>query len=564
MSAQYPRADVNGYISQYDEPVILQTDSCKPGRTCHKLPNSCDVVFNPSMSRSAIEGELRRNNGNSVFCFEAGDYGSLGNTLNLRGGNTSCTSSNPCWLILEDAVTKQNLTPPWKRSRNAVFNDEWSCNDANWVISHLKWKGSGNKGIMFNTESGCDNLTVNAVEVTNWNGTGVSSNFELNSGADNVVIQQLFCHDHPAIYDEEVNCVRMRGAKNARIVNSEMFNVAKGIYCFDECPGLVIENNDIYATPDFYTDCHGNAGDKCSKMKTPISLKQAGTADNIVRILHNRIWGSRRTANEVCCTSTGDGSGVTWSNNGSGKPSAEYALLKDNIFFDSNVGISVTRNGPTRNSAVGNIFYKIMDVQDDGTPGWSHAITLARGKNSEAYLNTFVYVANGIRVSSPGHDVRCNAFIMSGDSVWNPDYASEADYNAFYGTKRFGSENPSHDIDRSDMNRWKRNSDYDANATVYPSEKNGYIYTVVEDNGLSGSAEPNWCKSLGCKTKDGEITWQAVRGPYFFYRKLLSASEKIRIPYANVHSSAPEYEYCPGEGRPNALGSRYGIGVDDT
>jgi len=81
--------------------------------------------------------------------------------------------------------------------------------------------------------------------------------------------------------------------------------------------------------------------------------------------------------------------------------------------------------------------------------------------------------------------------------------------------------------------------------------------------GTSASSYGGYTTTLGGTTTDGTMTVRAIRGPYSFYRKLRTEAELVYIPYAKVHTSASEYNYCTATSMGSALGSRTGIGIND-
>lgn len=83
-----------------------------------------------------------------------------------------------------------------------------------------------------------------------------------------------------------------------------------------------------------------------------------------------------------------------------------------------------------------------------------------------------------------------------------------------------------------------------------------FLYMATNDGTTASS--PNFCTTLGCTFQDGGVTWQAIRGPHTFYRKLKTAPEQVVIPYARVHVSAPEARLSG-----NNVGPRPDIGINN-
>jgi hypothetical protein len=65
---------------------------------------------------------------------------------------------------------------------------------------------------------------------------------------------------------------------------------------------------------------------------------------------------------------------------------------------------------------------------------------------------------------------------------------------------------------------WRSGSNFSAGSKVHPWTPNGHVYQA-ENSGTTGTydsrspsyAEPTWCTTAGCTTKDGGITWKEVK-----------------------------------------------------
>lgn len=583
-AAQYPKPDANGYVSQHDQPVMLSTDTCASGRTCHPLPTSCDVVFTPSTSLSSINNALAGGSGKHVFCFAPGTYSAFSGAVDLAA-NSDCTATSPCWVVSQYNVNKQTLTDPWRVSSSNVvtLKSDWACNGTHWIVSYLTWQGfltSSGKALSLN--SGCSGAVLNSLLETGMRGAGSYSFVNFNNSSSSNTVQRLYCHDNPVATNTENDCVRIYDSSNDSVVDSELANTSKGIFCFGldssataTCAGLTVENTDIYQTTSFTTDCSGNkSGDRCGWMKIPADDKSGGVSGNPYTFVHNRVWHQRRTDRSTCCLSTSDGPSFQMEDDGptrSDLSPATYDLVQDNIFEDNERGYMDVRAGGAHTSIIGNIFYHIHDYTGDGL---SYAITMTSGAmDSEVYLNSVIASSESVDQSKSNNDYRCNAFIATGNDGVFSGSNSEADYNTFYGTPEFVTQSPDHDVNHSSMTKWVADKSYAVGAVVIPDTSLvfgsneatvGFVYEATSVTDKSGTTEPAWCTSLDCTVVDNGVTWRAIRAPMSYERKLLSGPQRATIPYARVSHVAPEVGTCPGRGSTNALGSRKGIGVDDS
>jgi hypothetical protein len=157
-------------------------------------------------------------------------------------------------------------------------------------------------------------------------------------------------------------------------------------------------------------------------------------------------------------------------------------------------------------------------------------------------------------------DFRGNVFISCTelDSV-TPVSSTIMDFNVFYDTPERTFNGTGTNTTKTVTTRANSTS-YSVNNIVYPNVLNNYLYMAsAVTTGISHSSPPTWPTVLGATVVDGGVTWQAIRGPYTFYRKLLTSPEAYTIPYARVHTSAPENGFLV-----STFASRNDIGIDDS
>ena len=229
------------------------------------------------------------------------------------------------------------------------------------------------------------------------------------------------------------------------IVNNEIYNMTdgsgtvrnvnrKGILeksQIGECPGTVIENNDIYITPDLYVQ-KGDEMWACAE--DGLDIKQGTTSDDPkdrFRIINNRMWGFRPT-DRSCGGSGSTGAGIVIHRD------ARNLLIEGNIIFDVAQGVTVfgvNKKYPDERvenvAIINNLFYDIVSACDAPTCG--QAMRLAVGV--DAYYNT---VANArqllfVKENRTENRFQCNTFINIEEAyAWERNGRSWSNLNAWY------------------------------------------------------------------------------------------------------------------------------------
>lgn len=547
-------ADQNRYSSAYE---------CRAGGPHCSVDASalasraCDQIVSPSTPWSSI------NWNNNTICIEAGDHSSKG-TLNIP---SSANGNKDNYKVLRYYHSGDTVERPWNQSLQAKL---WQLRISGdyWLIDRLTFGAvsgtSPSPRVEMAAGSGdVNNVILNRILIE---GGGRGSSYygvsqNCNSGSyDFITVQNsVFRNSGPYATIYESIALDMQCAQHMRSVNNEIYDwvshpIQIGQNNIATLAGIVVENNDLYVTPALYTNGGANA-----IAESPLSIKAKGTRAEPILITHNRIWGARVTDLTQCCNGEAGNAITMYDSN-------EFVVLQNNIITDSQIGVS---NVADYNSYIGNIFYNIKR-HNSGTgslvfDSWRSHDGAA---NYEVYLNTIIgaehYTLGAF--DSPNIDVRCNVMLASGGKYpASPSADSQADYNAFYGTPYWTFNGTNTNIVTSLSDR-TTNTDY-PNGSILRigastscnslSDPQCFLYKVVS-GGRSADGEPTYCTSLGCTMTDGTMTLQAVRGPYTFYRKLLTDAELYVVPYARVHTSAPEAYACPTN-----WAARPGIGISD-
>ena len=563
-------ADVNGYTAQYE---------CKSGGTncnvdvatltAQACQQTITTATTPTGDWSAI------NWSNTVICIQAGDHTGRG-TLTIGASGTSGTRK-----VLRYYRSSDTDDEPWNQSdANKAKIDQLIVRGKDyWIINRLSFPvttsvSTARVDIDSDGADEATNLILNRIHIVGggFGGTlyyGVSISAGTDITLQNSVVGEFYGNGPIA---EAVGVSASTGT-NIRLVNNEIYDyAAHPIQIGDNngptMPGFVIENNDVFQSTAMQT-----TGGTLTRGEDPVSIKAGATSGNPAQIIHNRIWGARVTDLDYCCNGTyGSAIGINqlpvdevfpeggYSSSGSYK----YTLIKNNIVFDSQWGITWYPSGATNTSIIGNIFYKIREYDSSVA---SYAL-IPKSSSSEIYLNTFVYnetysidVDNGELTN----DLRCNAFLSGAAAVVSgtPPASIIADFNAFYDTTLFTFNGTATNINktvstRANSTAYSLNAIIRTTATPPADGTSGDFLYMVTTAGTSAGSPPAYTTTLGGTTTDGTMVVKAIRGPYSFYRKLRTTAELVYIPYATVHSSSPDYQYCP-----NTTGNRTSIGVSD-
>ena len=568
-------ADANGYTAKYE---------CRAGgQYCNvdvvALGNrSCDQTIAASTPWSSI------NWSNNTICLEAGDHTGKG-TLTIPSSANGNAGNYKVLRYSRKPGDNDNDDEPWKQGSNqAKLKAITFSASSYWIVHRITVDGNNGTtiGIMFGT--GANYNIVNRSLVQNINSNLVASSQGAPS-SDHNSIQNSVIRSAVATLSSgagsvgaENQCIEFNVATNFRIVNNEVYDCNKMFSAGDSIEGTtggtVIENNDLYVSPAYYTDCNGNYNGTgpCSVSEVISVLKTGGTQTNPVQVIHNRFYGGK-TGDGVILGGNGLGGGGCLNISANpGQGLASWILVKDNICMDSVYGFGGYWGADHHISYIGNLLYN-MHSENPAFSYLAGGILLSAKHNSEVYLNTVIAAdVTWMDISGSDYrggfdennDTRCNVIIDSPVATGSLGTGSQRDYNIYYGTP-----------DSSEANKTANTIATRANATNYSlgsivrtaaasscvkgTESACFLYKVTQA-GTSSSTAPSYCTTLGCTVSDGGMTVQAIRGPYAYLRKLRTVpnGELAVIPYARAHASATEMK-CP-----NTTGSRSNIGVNDS
>lgn len=487
-------ADANGYTAQYE---------CRAGNpNCNVdvagLGNrACDQTITPSIPWSAIDWS------NDTICIAAGDHTAKG-TLTLGSSGTA-----PSPKVLRYYRPSDNNDEPWQQGSNQARIRKLEIGNAKyWVIQRLTFSDTtGDSNIkLFNAS----NSILNRIYIY---GSGspvlVDISRQDNNVSDSNTIQNSVMVDATPTPGTDIIGLSVCNATNTRIVNNEIRNTGSHNVQVAECAlgvaGTIIENNDLYVSPTYYTDCSGSLtpSGNCAASEAILSFKDSGSQNNPVRVIHNRIWGTRHNDSAV----GGDGaSGSAISPVGGGTTDSRWYLFQNNIIADSQNAFEWTTWGGAsayNHSVVGNLIYGIQPFHASTTSAafwWGGTGTMDK---TEFYFNTIVDAAALFSLGNNSDlDFRGNVIVNTGSSGGAAGSGTTSANNAYYNAPRFGDSSEL-DIVRS---------------------------TAAESHNVQ----------------------------YCYWRKLRTSPERVCVQYAMPTAASPHAHAADP-----STGSRPGIGVND-
>lgn len=535
-------ADANGYTAKYE---------CRAGGQYCNVDVDGLAALPCDQTIAAGDAWATINWSNRVICLAPGDHTAKG-TLTLKSSGTSGARK-----VLRYTRSGDNNDDPWNQAggnRAKISGIDPNGNDY-WLIHRLSV-------VHIEFSAGANNNIVNRI-LSEYPGNGSDVHFLFENSA-NDVLQNSVIRDSKMTVGVSSYAVEIgNSADNTYVVNNEIYDIRGHTIQLWATPttsaNVVFENNDIYANPTEQTNGGATATHEMS-----LSIKSAGTQAGPHRIIHNRMWGSRRSDTNLCCDGGGEDGPLI--NIQSGEDDAKWNLLQDNIFLESQKAVNFYPPGNNRSSVIGNLFYKIKKYNTGVGSGPIDPESAT--DSSEFYLNTIIgsdsdWIGRGMT----NGDIRCNVAISSAATSGSSGSGTQMDSDAYYAMTDGGE---AHIVSNAVATR--------ANSTIYKlyavirttdtPPANGtagdFLYLVTTTGTSAGSA-PSYCTTLGCTTTDGTMVVKAIRGPYTFYRKLRTSPERYTIPYARAYvntakpaESAPEANACPGD-----FAKRPGVGIND-
>lgn len=548
---QAQAADQNGYTAQYECRAggpNCNVDVASLGR------RACDQIINPGDAWSTINWNY------DTICIAAGDHTSKG-TLRI-----SASGSPDDHKVLRYYRADDSDDRPWQQSSaNQAKISKIEFTGANyWVLTRLTFPTTSSApGVRVSCgyNAGCDGMIFDRLLIEgNGSGAPAYTGLQFRDG-NNITVQNSVVRNSWGSAGAEAMGVTPadQAVSHFHLVNNEIYDwsahpLQVGNNDLPLMPGVVVENNDIYATGAL------NLSGGKSRMKNPVSIKHGSTSSNPARYIHNRIWGARNSTSSGVNINSDLGACMYFSVRDGA--SADYMLLQDNICMDSQAGITSLNGGTNRrNSVIGNIVYKLRNYTGGNA---SSALAVNEFSTSEFYLNTIVDVPDdaSIRTGGTNNDVKCNLIIASRNFNGS---GSGTDVNAYYGVA--GSKLDANRIDH-ELGTISGTLCTTLGCTATANTSSFRVGDVVRTSTAATSCtaandQDCFLYRVTAVGTSGQIT--AIRGPYAFYRKLQTKPELVVIPYAVPYAApndmlarAPEAYACPAD-----YATRTGIGIND-
>ena len=340
-----------------------------------------------------------------------GDYTSLGRVNITASG----TVDEKRYIILGTEAYSDVTTHPGKllESEQAFIQLEFD-GASYWVVDRISMRGARDAYIgSLEMKNGSQHNILNRMNVYDFDlGLYIWHNSYYTT------IQKCWIHDQtlygrksdrPAIYFTTNNQGEGTKTFNCKIIENDIRNTNDGVMLVRSTgaggwpdllndvryDGTIIDNNNIWITPDIYTDCSGNltTDGPCSYSENAIDLK-AGSEDanNPIIVTNNRMWGYRKS------DTTDSGLG------GSGKAITIHyhvpnTIIENNFIADGHYGIGIADNkefdyvlGPGCKLNY-NVFYNLGAPESIPPDGDSYSLY--------CYLSDSVELSGNIMVDSP-------------------------------------------------------------------------------------------------------------------------------------------------------------------
>ncbi|MFA6129337.1 MAG: discoidin domain-containing protein, partial [Bacteroidales bacterium] len=383
------------------------------------------------------------------FYVEPGDYTSLGGVTITADGS----EGNQRTISLYNG----NNTHPAKLSAAEQANVELVFDDAHyWVVDRMSGINKAFAGYCFTVRNRSQNIVLNRFHLTNFYGGIIVQGTEEPPYTQNNTIQNSrFDPMSAAGIDADRLAILLDGSPwngpftlvNTKILNNEIRNCNDGVMPIRhpeligghevDYPGTIVDCNHIYVDSDVYTDGSGNHDPNglWAWTENAIDLKGGSNDPNNPMIVSNNyMWGYRRT-------DINGGGSTSWGTASDGHYHVKNVIIKDNVIFDSNRGITFAAPGglpySVENATIsGNIIY---DIGKSPTGTIEYGNFYYSSKNVAFDKNTIVGVNKASRwfaheSSELDMTVSCNVIINSYQMTGTRNSTTTVGNNTFYNT----------------------------------------------------------------------------------------------------------------------------------
>jgi hypothetical protein len=409
------------------EPTVAPVEDCPQAVTLpafDPLDPEMRLVTNLTELDTALAEDVPM-----IFVAPGEYFVDTGSVVRLRA---SGTESQRRYLVYHDPDDPTDTTHPVHMSpdKRAVFKAIQIIGGSYWVLDRLTLDG----GIYSNFIAGAGEEGRADVEWSSWIPVAAGTTGPFTPANHNILNRMLYqntsedvvvifegCHDNTiqnsvlrknTLPDNDwvgIDLLAWRGRAGSAeitgtcIANNEIYDINDGIQLvnhadFTAVPdyrGTTIVDNDIYVTPDIYTDGQGNLtpDGTYSASENAIDVKAGGSSAapaDWVRIENNRMWGFRYLDRTIAGSNDHGHAVVIHDPVGNLDQSRGYILFKGNIIMDTVNGLSVWGNHHV--SIQNNIFHDIKRLGHDGiTEPYDQSLALTTmGAAHEVYNNLFL------------------------------------------------------------------------------------------------------------------------------------------------------------------------------
>lgn len=400
--------------------------------TCDESEDDVEIIRDDSDWQSVNDDQIR------VFCVTPGDYSGVGVVELTESGSENQRRYLRYW---NPSAPNRTTHPVDTQESNRAIVRGFDLDGASyWTIHGITSRAGSdrqnptNKNVHIQNNSNHNIFDHVLVE----RGRGTLFDFRSNSDANS--LQNSVVRWSVIRPNDDNMCANFSGedTQDNRIVRSELYDCAgDSIHVSPSGPGdnrgTLIADNDLFITPDLYSDCNGNRtpnGDcACAENAIDVKAIQGGNStsepeEHWLKILDNRMWGWRRT--DSSCGSTGSSGAIITTH----FAPADFMYVKGNIFFDGPLGWTTSAEGVNNVTLASNIFWDLS----------RRGITMHhKAERVEAYHNTIVDVGNHhshLARAPSTNEFKCNTAIDAGTPA-SDNSDARADYNAYFNSEPF-------------------------------------------------------------------------------------------------------------------------------
>lgn len=311
--------------------VIVEPPSYNPDNPNHRLIESNE-------DWKSINDPAYR-----AFFVAPGDYRDAGEILLTASG----TASVKRWILAYDPDAPFDSTHPWHQppEKRAFVDSLRFDRAAHWIVDRIRI----NKGSRLTNRS--NHNVLNRLMIYEMDLANERTSIGLFSDSNYNTVQNCVIAKTPPTPTKDAAGVYISNADYNRVLKNEIFDIPGDCVQTGQnrahARGTIIQDNDFYLTPAYYTDGNGNftpdgdfaASENGIDIKAHWQPDEEIAPENRWMILeNNRIWGFRPTDPKAAGTGSGGDGIVIHYRTSSG------VRVRHNVIWNSPAGIVVSKN----------------------------------------------------------------------------------------------------------------------------------------------------------------------------------------------------------------------------